>query len=102
MIYVIATIDVNDGKRDEFIKHFKALGPSVHAEDGCIEYGPTVDLETDIGAQIDGRPSVVTIVEKWESLETLEAHLVAPHMLAYRSKVKDLVKGTSLQVLEPA
>lgn len=102
MIYVIATIEVNDGKRDDFIKHFKALVPSVHAEDGCIEYGPTVDLETNIGAQIDGRPNVVTIVEKWESLEALEVHLVAPHMLAYRSKVKDLVKGTSLQVLEPA
>ena len=102
MIYVIATIEVNDGKRDDFIEHFKALVPSVHAEDGCIEYGPTVDLETNLGAQIDGRPNVVTIVEKWESLDALEVHLVAPHMLAYRSKVKDLVKGTSLQVLEPA
>ncbi len=32
MIYVIATIEVNDGKRDDFITHFKALVPSVHAE----------------------------------------------------------------------
>ncbi|MEM8671699.1 MAG: putative quinol monooxygenase [Planctomycetota bacterium] len=102
MIYVIATIELNDGKSDDFIEHFKALVPSVHAEDGCIEYGPTVDLETSIGAQIDCRANVVTIVEKWESLESLEAHLAAPHMLAYRSKVKELVKHTSLQVLEPA
>jgi quinol monooxygenase YgiN len=26
--------------------------PNVHAERGCIEYGPTVDVKTDIKAQI--------------------------------------------------
>jgi len=44
---------------------------------------------------------VVTIVEKWESLEALQAHVVAPHMAAYRERVKDFVVRVSLQVLEP-
>ena len=44
----------------------------------------------------------MTVVEKWESLDALNAHLVAPHMLSYREKVKVLVKGVSIQVLEPA
>ena len=44
----------------------------------------------------------VTIIEKWETLENLEAHLKAPHMLAYREKVQDLVEGTSLKVLTDA
>ncbi len=102
MITVIATVTVEESRRDEFIGIFKELVPSVHAEAGCVEYGPTVDLETSIPAQPPARSEVVTIVEKWESIEALEAHLVAPHMTEYRAKVKDLVKNVSLQVLEPA
>lgn len=102
MIIVLATIEVEVGKRDEFLKHFHALVPKVLEEDGCIEYGPTIDVETSIAAQGDLRPNVVTIVEKWESVDALEHHLVAPHMLDYRTTVKDLVKSVALQIVEPA
>jgi quinol monooxygenase YgiN len=45
---------------------------------------------------------VVTVVEKWESIEALEAHLIAPHMIEHRKGVKGLVKETSLRILAPA
>ena len=102
MICVIATVEVNDGGREEFVAAFKANVPNVLAEDGCIEYTPTVDMPTEIAAQGALRPLVVTIVEKWASLTALQAHLAAPHMLEYREKVKHLVRGVSLQILEPA
>ncbi len=102
MIFVIATIEVKPGKRDEFLAEFRKNMPNVHAEKGCIEYGPNVDLKTEMKAQIPLRENVVTIVEKWESLEALMAHAAAPHMTAYRAKVKDIVVGTTLQVLRPA
>ena len=102
MIFVIATIEVVEGQRDAFLAEFHRLMPLVHAEVGCIEYGPTVDVVTGIAVQIAHRPLVVTIVEKWDSLETLKAHLVAPHMIEYRVRVKDFVKGVTLQVLAPA
>jgi quinol monooxygenase YgiN len=102
MIYVMASVEVKPGMRDAFLAEFRKNMPNVHAEKGCIEYGPTVDLATDIKAQIPLREHVVTIVEKWESLEALMAHLAAPHMAEYRTKVKDIVLGTSLQVLRPA
>ena len=35
-------------------------------------------------------------------LDHLEAHLIAPHMLAYRARVKEMIAGVSIQVLEPA
>jgi quinol monooxygenase YgiN len=44
----------------------------------------------------------VTVIEKWESLEALHAHLRAPHMLTYREQVKDMVEDLSLNVLEEA
>lgn len=102
MIYVIATIEVAEGQRDAFLNEFHQLVPKVHAEEGCLEYGPNVDVPTDIPVQDPIRDNVVTIVEKWESLAALKAHLAAPHMADYRAKVKDLVAGVRLQVLEPA
>ena len=102
MIHVIATIELHPGKRDEFLNAFRALIPSVHAEKGCIEYGPAIDLATDIEAQNPIRNDVVTVIEKWESLENLEAHLIAPHMMQYRKQVKDLVVNSEIFVLEPA
>lgn len=102
MIYVIATIELHDGARDAFIKAFQANVPNVLEENGCIEYGPAIDIETTIPAQGEVRPNVVMVVEKWSDLDALEAHLIAPHMLTYREQVKELVRGVSLNVLEPA
>lgn len=102
MIQVIATIELNPGTRESFLAEFRKVQPKVRAEDGCIEYGATIDLKTELGAQIPLRPDVVTLVEKWQSLEHLKAHLVAPHMTPYRAEVKPFVIRMTLQVLEPA
>lgn len=101
-VYVIATVTVKEGKRDEFVKIFKDNVPAVHAEDGCILYEPVVDLDSGIGAQAPLRPNVMVVMEKWESLQHLIVHLDAPHMHTYRVAVKDLVEGVSLEVLEEA
>lgn len=44
IIHVIATVTVHDGKRDDYLAIFHKLVPKVLAEQGCIEYGPTVDI----------------------------------------------------------
>ena len=102
MIHVIATIEVAAGKRNDFLAEFRRVVPQVRAEAGCIEYGPTVDLAADLAAPVPVRENVAVIVEKWESLDALKAHMVAPHMQEYRIRVKDLVARVQLQVLEPA
>jgi quinol monooxygenase YgiN len=101
MIVVIATIEVAAGQRDDFLAEFRKVMPLVHAEEGCLEYGPTLDAATDIAAQGPVRKDAVVIVEKWDSLAALKAHLNAPHMHEYRARVKDLVKHVSLQILQP-
>ena len=101
MILVLVTVEVKDAQRDRFLEEFAKIVPLVRAEAGCIEYGPTLDAETDIEGQVGPRENVVTIVEKWESLEHLKAHLTAPHMLEYRPKVKPLLAQTRLQILKP-
>jgi quinol monooxygenase YgiN len=101
MINVLAAISVKPGKRDEFLEIFKANVPAVLAEDGCHGYVPAVDVETGLDPQVLDE-NVVTIIEQWESLDALRAHLAAPHMATYREKVKDLVAGVSLKVLTEA
>jgi quinol monooxygenase YgiN len=102
MIQVIATIKVRPGTRENYLGILKANIPNVLAEKGCIAYVPAVDVESGIPVQVELRPDVVTLIEAWDSLADLQAHLKAPHMLAYREKVKDIVKNISLHVLAPA
>lgn len=101
MIHVLATVEVAPGRREDFLVEFRKVMPLVRAEEGCMEYGPAVDTPTGFPAQNSLREHTVVIVERWESLATLKAHLDAPHMHEYRGRVKELVKGVMLQVLEP-
>jgi len=98
MVNVLASIEIKEGHLDAFKKIFVANVPNVLAEKGCIEYLPTIDVQTNIGVQKTNK-NIVTIIEKWESLEHLYAHLKAPHMNTYREKVKDMVVGVSIKVL---
>jgi quinol monooxygenase YgiN len=100
MVHVIAEIEVREGVRAEFLNEFRRLVPIVRDEDGCIEYGPTLDVATDLAAPV--RPNIVTIVEKWASEAALRAHLKAPHMDEYRKRAGHLVAGVSIRVYEPA
>lgn len=101
MINVLASIRIKRGQRAEFLEIFKANVPSVRAENGCIEYLPTIDVDTGLPPQVLDE-NIVTIVEKWESLDALRDHLKAPHMLAYKENVKNMVEDVSLRVLEEA
>jgi quinol monooxygenase YgiN len=75
--------------------------PKVRAEQGCIEYGPYEALPTNISTQIPEEGETVFVLEKWESLSALEAHLVAPHMVEYRREVRPLVQEVGLYILRP-
>jgi len=101
MINVIASIHIKEGHVSEFIEIFKSNVPNVIEEKGCIEYLPTVDMPTGLPPQ-ELNNNVVTIIEKWDSLEDLQAHLSAPHMLSYKEKVKDFVETMSIKILQEA
>ena len=100
MIHVVAIITAKPGKRDEVLAHFRANMPAVHAEAGCIEYGPAVDAEGGPGAKYGADTFVV--IEKWENVEALQAHFKAPHMAAYAEKTRDQVASRVIHVLEPS
>ena len=101
MINVIASIRIEAGGLSDFLEIFRANMLKVREEKGCVEYVPLVDIDAKLVPQILDE-NVLTIIEKWESLEALRDHLEAPHMMAYREKVKNIVTGLSLKILKEA
>lgn len=101
MIHVIATIDLKPNSREAYLPVLQKNVANVKAEEGCLAYEPAVDIDSGLPAQGMVRENVVTIVEAWESLEHLVAHLKTPHMAAYRDAVADYVENVSVQIMSP-
>ncbi len=102
MIHVVAVITAKPGKRDAILEAFRANVPAVHAEQGCVEYGPVVDAP-DMGAmQSRIGDDTFMVIEKWDTAEALAAHAKSPHMAAYAAKVKDLIATRAVHVLTAA
>ncbi|ACV68502.1 putative quinol monooxygenase [Desulfohalobium retbaense] len=101
MIHVIASVRLKPGQQAAYLHVLRSHLPLVWQEQGCLEYTPAVDIDAALpGQDMDG--AVVTIIEKWESMDALQAHLQTPHMLAYRSEVQEMVEEVSLKVLQTA
>ena len=101
MIHVLAIITAKPGLRDRILEVFRANVATVLAEDGCIAYEAVVDVRPGSPAFAQFGPDSFVVVEKWASLDALQAHAVAPHMKAYASQVKDLTAHRAIHVLEP-
>jgi quinol monooxygenase YgiN len=102
MIHVVAIITAKPGNREAILEAFRANVPAVHAEAGCIEYGPAIDADGVGGFQTKFGPDAFLVIEKWESLDHLKAHAGSPHMAAYGAKTKDLIASRVIHVLSPA
>ena len=101
MIHVVAVLTAKPGKREEVLRHFRANVPAVHAEKGCIEYAAAVDADPALPVQTKYGPDTFVVIEKWESMDALSAHAVAPHMKAYGAKTKDLLASRVIHILSP-
>lgn len=102
MIHVLAHVETNPGHRADLLAEFAKVAVLVRQEAGCIEYGAAIDVSTGIPVQNFLGENAILIIEKWESVEHLKAHLVAAHMADYRIRIKPFVQSVRLQVLEPS
>jgi quinol monooxygenase YgiN len=102
MIHVLAMITAKPGMREAILEAFRANMPAVHAEKGCIEYGPAIDAEGPGSIQTKLGPESFVVIEKWESLEALKAHAASPHMAAYAAKTREMIASRVIHVLSPA
>jgi quinol monooxygenase YgiN len=66
MIIVLGTIEVEPGDRSRFLDEKSSQVTATRAEAGCLDYTFAAD---------SGDPGRVRLVEKWESMADLEAHV---------------------------
>ena len=102
MIHVLAIITAKPGQRERILEAYRANVDAVRAEQGCVAYEAVVDVRNALPGFAQFGPDSFVVVEKWASLEALQAHAVAPHMKAYAARVKDLTASRAIHVLEPA
>jgi quinol monooxygenase YgiN len=102
MIHVVAIVTAKPGRRAAVLEAFRANMPAVHAEAGCIEYGPAVDAPDAGRIQTKLGDDAFAVIEKWESMEALAAHARSPHMAAYGETVKELLQSRVIHVLTEA
>jgi quinol monooxygenase YgiN len=100
MIHVVAIVTAKEGMRERILSAYKTNLAAVRAENGCIEYGAVIDSSVAGGAFPQFGADTFLVIEKWASMEALQAHAVAPHMKAYAAQVKDLIATRAIHVLE--
>jgi quinol monooxygenase YgiN len=101
MLTIIAEILTKSGgqHRQNVLDAFQKIIPTVLAEDGCHGYEPLVDHKSNASFQTH-EPDTIVMLEKWESVAYLEAHLATPHMQAHHEAVKDDVVDVKIKILE--
>ena len=102
MIHVLAIITAHPGQREHILDAYRGNVAAVRAEAGCIAYEAVVDAAGGSSAFAKFGADTFVVVERWETMDALRAHAVAPHMKAYASKVKDWTASRAIHVLEAA
>lgn len=100
-IYVLCRFDLKD---DADIAAYKSktldIIPTVRAENGCQMYTLLKDADTDWDKPMRFGERTFWMVEKWDSIEALKAHLSAPHMKAFGPTVAPMRTSGTFHVLE--
>ena len=103
MIHVVAIMTAKPGRRAELLERFLAVLPIVHTEEGCIEYRPIIDNDAGLdGAREAIGPDTYIVIEKWASVEALDAHAATDHMRKYGEEVRGLIANRVLHVMRDA
>jgi quinol monooxygenase YgiN len=87
MIYNVVTMMIKPGQMDAFLAECRKIRPLVLAEDGCLMYDYTREIDSGSDRQEPIDPNRVTLFEKWESLAALDTHSAAPHMTEFVARV---------------
>jgi len=89
MIVINARVTVRDGQVARMKQAMAEMERASRTEPGCFEYAFATDVSD---------PTIVRIVERWESLEALRAHFATPHMAAFQAAMqKDPPAGMELK-----
>lgn len=75
MIIVAGTVRAPPENLEAFRPHMEAMLAASRAEDGCIQYAYSVDVQD---------PGLIRVFEAWRDEATLQAHFQTPHIAEWR------------------
>ncbi|NHA66831.1 putative quinol monooxygenase [Phycicoccus flavus] len=89
LLTVIASMKAAPGKEDQLRAALEQLIEPTRQEDGYVNYDLHESVED---------PGRFFFYENWHSGEHLDAHLAAPHLVAFAERIPDLLDGDGLTV----
>ena len=100
-VWVLCRFDLKpETSRAEYIAKTCAIVDTVRAEKGCCEYRLLGDAATDWEKPQRFGDRTLWMLEKWESIGALKAHLETPHMKAFGPTVRPMRANGTFHVLE--
>jgi quinol monooxygenase YgiN len=99
VIYVIASIQAEEGKRDELAQAFRGVLDKVRAKPGCIEYSLALHTPSGFAGQAPYEDNVLLIVEKWRDMGALQAHISDPVYQSWFAVQWELIADASMQIM---
>lgn len=102
MIHVLAIITAHAGMRDRILEAWRGNADAVRAEAGCLQYDAVVDVPQGAASFARFGADTFVVIERWATMDALQAHAVAPHMKAYAGSVKEFTANRAIHVLEAA
>jgi len=93
-VIVVVLSRAKPGRGDEGEAAYRALAEATHEEEGCILFAVH---------RVPADPDRLVLIERWTSREALDAHLAAPHLVAFREGSVDLwAHPAEVLIVEPA
>lgn len=102
MVYCVVTMIIKEGRMNEFLAECGKIRPIVLKEAGCLMYDYTREFSSGMTRQEPINPNRVTLLEKWESLDAINAHSATKHMTDFVDKVKDMRESVVIRACESA
>ena len=80
-VVVVGSFTARPGREADALEALQALVEPTHQEDGCILYALHQGADD---------PRRLAFVERWSSVELLQAHLASPHVQAALERLEEL------------
>jgi quinol monooxygenase YgiN len=89
LIIIAGSLTFNPSDRADVLAGLREVTELSRRDDGCVEYTWAEDLES---------PDVFRFFECWESQELFDAHLAAPHEMAFSERYLSRITGATARI----
>ncbi|MEX0956858.1 MAG: putative quinol monooxygenase [Rhizobiaceae bacterium] len=92
MIYVVATLNIKPGAKEQLLEPARACIAETRKEKGCISYDLLESLT---------EPETMVFVERWETRDDLTAHSKQPHLAVWRDASNPHLVSRTIEIVHP-